>query len=107
MNTTQYDHRASTSAHLASIGIATPDFAIDQQQAADFLLHHYADKLSARNRKIIEKIFAHPGVRKRKLALENLESLIDEGPDRYSPYRCSPPKPLFLLKKSRSWQVHL
>ncbi|MBU6392193.1 MAG: type III polyketide synthase [Planctomycetes bacterium] len=66
---------------LASVAVATPPYRISQAQAAAFLVKHYSDKLSQRSLAILRKIFAHPSVSQRHLAVEDLECLVNEYPD--------------------------
>lgn len=73
---------APEGAYLAAIGVATPDFAVNQQEAAAFLLQHYDGLLSARNLRLVEKIFAHPGINRRRLAVDGLEDLLAEDQER-------------------------
>ncbi|HHT9123938.1 MAG TPA: type III polyketide synthase, partial [Candidatus Wunengus sp. YC63] len=67
--------------HIASIATATPPFTINQAQAEAFLVKHYSDKLSQKSLAIMHKIFAHPSVQHRHLAVDNLECLVNEHPD--------------------------
>lgn len=73
---------APEGAYLAAIGVATPDFAVNQQEAAAFLRQHYDGLLSARTLRLVEKIFAHPGINRRRLAVEGLEDLLAEDQER-------------------------
>ena len=66
---------------IGSIAVATPPYTINQAQAEAFLTKHYSDKLSTRSLSIMRKIFAHPSVLRRHLAVENLECLVNEPPD--------------------------
>ena len=67
--------------HLASIAVATPPYSVSQAQAEAFLVKHYSDKLSQRSLTILRKIFAHPSVLRRHLAIEDIECLVNEHPD--------------------------
>ena len=67
--------------HIASIATATPPYAINQAQAEAFLVKHYSDKLSPKSLSIMHKIFAHPSVQYRHLAVDDLECLANEHPD--------------------------
>src|SRR3989339_1451944 len=67
--------------YIASIATATPPYAINQAQAEAFLVKHYSDKLSQKSLAIMHKIFTHPSVQKRHLAVDNLECLVNEHPD--------------------------
>ncbi|MBD3316518.1 MAG: type III polyketide synthase [Chitinivibrionales bacterium] len=69
---------------IASIGIANPDYEVDQEKASRLLHQHYADSLNPRTLGVLRKVFAHPSVAKRHLSVENDEQLIglkDEDPD--------------------------
>src|SRR3990170_677638 len=67
--------------HIASIATAIPPYTINQAQAETFLTKHYSDKLSSRSLGILHKIFAHPSILRRHIAVEDLESLVNEHPD--------------------------
>src|SRR3990172_11265729 len=67
--------------HIASIATALPPYTINQAQAEAFLVKHYSDKLSPKSLAIMHKIFAHPSVQHRRLAVDNLECLVNEHPD--------------------------
>lgn len=49
-------------AFIASIATATPPFSIDQAQSGEYLLKHYADKLSPRSLSLTRKLFSHPSI---------------------------------------------
>ena len=74
--------RTPGAAYLAAIGVATPDFAVSQEEAAAFLLRHYESRLSDRSLRLVKKIFAHPGIKQRSLAMDGLEELHTEDQDR-------------------------
>jgi len=67
--------------HIASVAVVTPSYSIDQVKAKQFMVKHYAKKLTPRSLKIMQKIFDHPSVLRRHFAFENPECLIDEHPD--------------------------
>ena len=67
--------------YIASIATVTPPYTINQAQAEAFLVKHYSDKLSPKSLAIMHKIFAHPRVHQRHLAVDNLECLVNEHPD--------------------------
>ena len=67
--------------HIASTATATPPYTIRQVQAEAFLIKHYSDKLSPKSLAIMHKIFAHPSVQRRHLAVDKLECLFNEHPD--------------------------
>ncbi len=66
---------------IATVAVATPPYIISQAQAETFLTKHYSDKLSSRSLGILHKIFAHPSILRRHIAVEDLESLVNEHPD--------------------------
>lgn len=66
---------------IASIAVATPPFRISQAQAEAFLIKYYSDKLSRRSLSVMRRIFAHPSVSHRYLAVEDIECLVNENPD--------------------------
>ncbi|MFH0932773.1 MAG: 3-oxoacyl-[acyl-carrier-protein] synthase III C-terminal domain-containing protein [Nitrospirota bacterium] len=66
---------------IASVAVAFPPFSIDQAEAVKILNKHYAEKLNTRNRAIMQKVFGHPSIQRRYLAVEDPECLINEEPD--------------------------
>ena len=66
---------------IASVSVAIPPYRLHQSKALEILSRHYSDKLSPRNFEIMQKVFTHPSIRRRYLAIENPESLISEEPD--------------------------
>lgn len=66
---------------LASVAVATPPYCIDQARAESFLLKYYSNKLSRRSLAVIHKIFSHPSVLHRHIAVKDLETLVNEHPD--------------------------
>jgi predicted naringenin-chalcone synthase len=66
---------------IASVAVATPPYCLRQSKAVEILNKYYAEKLSRRNLEIMQKVFAHPGIQSRFLAIENPENLISEEPD--------------------------
>jgi predicted naringenin-chalcone synthase len=67
--------------HIASIAVAVPPSAIDQAQSLEHLLRHYGDKLKPRSLSLMRKLFAHPGIRKRYFAIDDVDSFLTEDPD--------------------------
>ena len=63
------------------MAVATPPYRLYQSKAVEILERYYSEKLSRRNREIMRKVFAHPSIRCRYLAIEDPESLISEEPD--------------------------
>lgn len=69
---------------IAAIGTAVPPFVLDQAEAHRLLGEHYTDILTDRARDVMDKVFAHPGIRRRYLAVSSAEELLtlkDEDPD--------------------------
>jgi alkylresorcinol/alkylpyrone synthase len=66
---------------IASVAVATPPYCINQAQAEAFLIKHYSDSLSQKSLSLVRKIFAHPSVLRRHLAVDDLECLVNEHPD--------------------------
>ena len=62
---------------IASIAVATPPHSVNQVQSEAFLTKHYSDKLNSKSLAIMRKIFAHPGISRRHLAVDNLECLVN------------------------------
>ncbi len=81
MNKAKIEQAGQNAAYIAAIGVATPEYTINQHQAVDFLLRLYGESLNSRTRRIAKKIFAHPSISQRGLAIEKLESLVEENPD--------------------------
>ena len=67
--------------HIASIATTTPPYIVNQAQAEAFLVKHYSDKLSPKSLAIMHKIFTHPSVQRRHLAVDDLACLVNEHPD--------------------------
>jgi predicted naringenin-chalcone synthase len=68
-------------AFIASIATAIPPFSIDQAQSVEYLLKHYADKLSPRSLTLTRKFFSNPSITKRHFAIADPESFFNEDPD--------------------------
>lgn len=66
---------------VAAIGTAAPDTIMRQEDAEAGLLLHYGDRLSARSRLLVQKVFRHPSVRQRHFAIDVPEHMVDEDPD--------------------------
>jgi len=54
---------------------------MEQAEVCRFLREHYADRLSAHGLSIMEKVFAHPGIRRRHFAVDAPASVVGEDPD--------------------------
>jgi predicted naringenin-chalcone synthase len=70
-----------TKAYVASIGLATPPFRIDQSLAGEILEDHAASMLSERSLSIMRKLFAHPSINSRYFAVDDYETMFNEDPD--------------------------
>ncbi len=64
---------------IASVATASPGLSLGQQEARDFLVGHFADRMSDRGLTMLRRVFAHPSVRTRRLALSRPEQLVGEG----------------------------
>jgi predicted naringenin-chalcone synthase len=69
------------SVSIAYLGLATPPYAVKQSEAEAFLRNHYSKVLEPRSLSKMIKIFAHPSVLNRYLAVKDLECLVNEDPD--------------------------
>ncbi len=68
-------------ARIAATSVVTPAYSVTQPQAEAFLKKHYSDKLSRKSLKVMHKVFSHPSVLRRHLAVDTIENLVDEHPD--------------------------
>ncbi|MDR4506519.1 MAG: type III polyketide synthase [Candidatus Scalindua sp.] len=71
----------SESVYLASLAVAAPPYVVNQSEAEVFLRDHYSNILGPRSLSKLAKIFAHPSMKMRHIAVEDLESLVNEDPD--------------------------
>ncbi|MGR3174075.1 MAG: type III polyketide synthase [Candidatus Scalindua sp.] len=69
------------SVSIASLAVATPPYVLKQSEAKAFLTNHYSKILGPKNLSKMLKIFAHPSVLKRHIAVKDLECLVNEDPD--------------------------
>ena len=69
------------SVSIASLGLATPPYSVKQSEAEAFLRNHYSKVLEPRSLSKMVKIFAHPCVLNRYIAVNDLECLVNEDPD--------------------------
>lgn len=72
---------ANESVSIASLGVATPPYTVKQSETEAFLRNHYSNVLEPRNLSKMIKIFAHPSVLNRYIAVKDLECLVNEDPD--------------------------
>ena len=71
----------SQNAHIASVAVATPPFAIDQRDLERLAQKHYKGRLSSRSLSLIRSLFLHPSIKRRNFAVDNVENLVDEDLD--------------------------
>ncbi len=69
------------SVSIASLGLATPPYAVKQSDAEAFLRNHYSKVLEPKSLSKMIKIFAHPSVLNRYIAVKDLECLVNEDQD--------------------------
>ena len=69
------------SVSIASLGLATPPHAVKQSEAEAFMRSHYSKVLEPRSLSKMIKIFAHPSVLNRYIAVKDLECLVNEEQD--------------------------
>ena len=70
------------SVSIASLAVATPPYVIEQSEAESFLKNHYSKILRPKSQEKMLKIFAHPSVLSRHIAVKDLDCLVNEDPDR-------------------------
>ena len=68
-------------AYIASLGLSTPTFVVEQREAGEILAGHCADRLSPRSLSLLYKFFEHPSINKRSFAAAGAEALFNENPD--------------------------
>jgi predicted naringenin-chalcone synthase len=74
-------HGNPPAVRLAAIATATPPYQADQRQAEDFLVRHFAHRLSRFSIRVLRKFLAHPSIRQRRFALDHPACLVAEDPD--------------------------
>ena len=67
--------------YVASLGLATPPFRVQQSLAGEILADHAASMLSERSLSIMRKLFAHPSINSRYFAVDNSDTIFNEDPD--------------------------
>ncbi len=75
----------TNSAKIISVGTANPPFGIEQEFAASMLSQYYKDELFTRSMDVMQKVFEHPSIKKRYLAVSSIDELVslkNEDPDR-------------------------
>jgi alkylresorcinol/alkylpyrone synthase len=73
--------RSEDKSYIASVGLESPRFLMEQTEAWGFLEKHYSGRLSPRGRGVMKKVFAHPSIRTRRFAFDSPECLVEEDPD--------------------------
>lgn len=71
-----------SSCHIASVATSVPPFVASQKEIKTFLLKHYSAKLNSRSLDVLNKVFSHPSMQRRHFAVDNLEALLNEDPDK-------------------------
>ncbi len=66
---------------IGSVAVASPPFSMDQNEIEAKIKTYYAHKLSSRGMGVLEKVFRHPSVLRRRFAFDEPENLVDEHPD--------------------------
>jgi predicted naringenin-chalcone synthase len=72
----------ASKAFIGAVAVASPPFQADQTMADQFFTKHYARRLSPRMLALMHKIFAHPGIVRRRFAFDEPDCVVDEDPDR-------------------------
>jgi alkylresorcinol/alkylpyrone synthase len=67
--------------YVASLGLATPPFRVQQSLAGEILADHAASMLSERSLSVMRKLFAHPSINSRYFAVDNSDTIFNEDPD--------------------------
>ncbi len=67
--------------YIASLGLATPPFRVDQRLAGEILADHSANMLSDRGLSVMRKLFEHPSIKSRSFAVDDTETIFNEDPD--------------------------
>jgi alkylresorcinol/alkylpyrone synthase len=73
--------QAAAGPHIASVAVATPPCTLDQAELERLAHKHYHERLSPRSMALIHALFSHPSIKRRSFALDDVEILLDEGPD--------------------------
>jgi len=67
--------------HIASVAVAVPPYAVNQDFAEKFVEKAYGHRLTKQSMSLVHSMLAHPSVRKRHFAFDSPECLVDEDPD--------------------------
>jgi len=73
--------RETQPVRVAAVATAVPDTTITQTECEQGLRRYYGHLLSPRSQSILQKIFQHPGIRTRRLAIDRPERMVEETPD--------------------------
>lgn len=79
--TTPMDHDLHQT-RIAAVAAAVPPYSLTQEEALSHARKRYGDVLSRRSNSILEKVFAHPSIKKRHFAFDDPSRLFDENPDK-------------------------
>jgi predicted naringenin-chalcone synthase len=67
--------------YIASLGLATPPYRVEQTLAGEILEANAGHELSERSLTVMRKLFAHPSINSRSFAVEDSETVFNENPD--------------------------
>jgi len=73
--------RAHPDVFINAVGTAVPGFTVPQEEACRILLERYGGRLKPSSRKLLRKVFEHPGIAQRSFALGDVEEFFSEDPD--------------------------
>jgi predicted naringenin-chalcone synthase len=68
-------------AHIASVAVATPPCSLGQDELGQIAYQHYNERLSSRSMSLIKTLFSHPSIKRRNLAVDHVDCLVDEDLD--------------------------
>ncbi len=71
----------SKNAYIASLGLATPTFRVNQEFAGEILTKNTAHLLGERSLAVMRKLFSHPSISSRCFAVDDSETIFNEDPD--------------------------
>jgi predicted naringenin-chalcone synthase len=75
-------HETGPKICLATVATALPPYSADQSEGQRFFHQHYSDLLTTRYMGIMDRIMAHPAIKRRHFALDDPLCLLEEDPDR-------------------------
>ena len=67
--------------YIASLGLATPPFNVEQTLTGEILEANAGHELSERSLSVMRKLFAHPSINSRCFAFEDSETVFKESLD--------------------------